>query len=179
MIIGTIYKRLNLCRSLHLRFGIVSLDNLEPLEAEAMADYPDNSPDLTAKEIDSSKGYIVALDPGQVAKIVGSFQGRDTGCAVYLNDLTTGYQVYKMVHHLDVSPENFQTSVRAPLDAPSSYLLSVWTFIGGLPHVERPEGCDQDAPSGVSQSHVATGIDFTCQGSSHGSTNVSITVSVL
>jgi len=153
-----------------------------------MADYPDNCPDMPIDHVNVSNGYLIQLQPRETVALRGTFVGTDTGCAVFIHDVASGKLVLPpQVHNLGISPEaihddNHQDLIelKGDSDKKTTFLFSVWTFIGGPPTVNRPYGWNQDPPlPNTIIPSIPGRVVYVCEGSTHGSTTVSIAVSPL
>ncbi|MGA7895238.1 MAG: hypothetical protein WCA49_18625 [Candidatus Sulfotelmatobacter sp.] len=140
------------------------------------ADYPNNVPDLKIADIRGDLSFLIQLEPNESVQVTGSFAGSDTGCAVYIHNVGTGEQVLKMPHVLGKNPESFTKELKNTTNKRASYVVSVWTFIGGPPHVPLPEGWDQVGPDKGTFQVVPGQAVYVIQGSTHGPTTLKFSV---
>lgn len=145
--------------------------------ASAMAaDYPNNMPDQPLSAIQSEMSFLIQLEPNDKIQVQGSFNGSNTGCGIYVHDVGTGQQVFKKAHNLHANPEQFSVELKAPAGKKAAYVVSIWTFIGGPPHVDLPEGWHQVGPDKGTFSVIPGQALYTVQGSQHGPTTVKFSV---
>jgi hypothetical protein len=140
--------------------------------------YPGNFPNRPLSDVDGFLGYAIQLSPGESVTISGSFDGKDTGCGIYVHNVTIGVQVFSQVHPLAPSQQAFSNVpvLRAPADARANFVVSVWTFIGGPPHIPGTPGWHQIGPEAKSFATIPGIVTFSCKGSTHGSTKVTLNV---
>jgi hypothetical protein len=138
--------------------------------------YPD-IPLTPLTNIDTTKAYTISLDPNERAVLTGTMTGPDTGCGLLLYDSLKDAPVWHPKHNLQPTPE--AVSWDSGCDPHFKvYYLTAWTYVG--PDVSPANsGWFQVAPQFNDwHDHVGGKVTFSCAGSPHGATAISILAQV-